>query len=145
VGLVESTNVSVGRGTPTPFEVVGAPWIEADGLARYLNGRRLPGIAFEPVVFVPHASAYRGRRCQGVRVRLVDRQALNAPALGVEIASALYRLYPGEFHLGETLSMVGSRQVLQALKRGDDPREIERLWQPGLAAFDRRRAQYLLY
>jgi len=80
-----------------------------------------------------------------VRLRLVDRQALDAPDLGVEIASALYRLYPGEFQLDLTLSMVGSRQVLQALKRGDDPREIQRRWQPGLAAFSRRRAPYLLY
>ena len=145
VGLVESANVSVGRGTATPFEVIGAPWVAGDRLARYLNGRQLPGIAFEPVAFVPNASPYRGQRCQGVRLRLVDRQALDAPDLGVEIASALYRLYPGEFQLDLTLSMVGSRQVLQALKRGDDPREIQRRWQPGLAAFSRRRAPYLLY
>ncbi|MGO9621285.1 MAG: serine hydrolase [Desulfobaccales bacterium] len=145
VGLVESANVSVGRGTATPFEVIGAPWVVGDRLARYLNGRQLPGIAFEPVAFVPNASPYRGQRCQGVRLRLVDRQALDTPALGVEIASALYRLYPGKFQLDQTLSMVGSRQVLQALKRGDDPREIQRRWQPGLAAFSRRRAQYLLY
>ncbi|MGP8050622.1 MAG: exo-beta-N-acetylmuramidase NamZ domain-containing protein [Desulfobaccales bacterium] len=145
VGLVESANVSVGRGTATPFEVIGAPWIAGDHLARYLNGRQLPGIAFEPVAFVPNASPYRGQRCQGVRLRLVDRQALDAPALGVEIASALHCLYPGKFLLGETLSMVGSRQVLQALKQGDDPREIARRWQPGLAAFNRRRALALLY
>jgi len=145
VGLVESANISVGRGTATPFEVIGAPWIAGDRLAGYLNGRQLPGIAFEPVAFVPNASPYRGQRCQGVRLRLVDRQALDAPALGVELASALYRLYPGKFQVGETLSMVGSRQVLQALKCGDDPREIQRRWQPGLADFSRRRAQYLLY
>jgi uncharacterized protein YbbC (DUF1343 family) len=125
--------------------VVGAPWVSGDRLARYLNGRRLQGIAFEPVAFVPAASPYRGQRCEGVRLRLVDRNALDGPALGIELAAALYRLYPGEFQLDRTLGMVGSPRVLQAIKCGDDPREIQRRWQPGLEAFQRLRAQYLLY
>jgi hypothetical protein len=75
----------------------------------------------------------------------VDRNALNAPALGVELAAALYRLYPGKFQLGETLSMIGSRQVIQAIRNGDDPKVIQRRWQPGLEAFRRLRAKYLLY
>lgn len=145
VGLIESANVSVGRGTPTPFEVVGAPWISGTQLADYLNRRQLPGVAFTAVTFSPAAAPYRGRRCQGVRLRLTDRGALDTPALGVELASALVRLYPGQFQLGNTLGMLGSRQVLQAIKRGDDPRDIERRWQPGLAAFQRLRAKYLLY
>ncbi|MCL4504226.1 MAG: DUF1343 domain-containing protein [Deltaproteobacteria bacterium] len=145
VGLVESANLSVGRGTSTPFEIVGAPWISAKTLADYLNRRQLSGVAFEPVTFVPAASPYRGRRCQGVRFKVVDRNALDSPALGLELASALTRLYPGQFHLGNTLGMVGSRMVLQALKSGEDPREIQRRYQPGLQAFLRLRAKYLLY
>ena len=144
-GLVESANLSVGRGTPTPFEVVGAPWISGARLADYLSKRQLQGIAFEPVTFVPAASPYRGQRCQGVRLRVVDRNALDSPALGLELASALTHLYPGQFHLGNTLGMVGSRQVLQALQCHEDPREIERRYQPGLQAFLRLRAKYLLY
>ncbi|MCX5892779.1 MAG: DUF1343 domain-containing protein, partial [Deltaproteobacteria bacterium] len=145
VGLVESANVAVGRGTPTPFEVLGAPWISAKALADYLSKRQLKGIAFEAVTFVPAAAPYRGQRCQGVRLRVVDRNALDSPALGLELASAVARLYPGKFQLGNTLGMVGSRQVIQALKSGEDPREIQRRYQPGLQAFLRLRAKYLLY
>ena len=145
VGLVESANVSVGRGTPTPLEVIGAPWISGDRLARYLSRRRIGGVAFEPVAFVPRDSRFRGQRCQGVRLRLMDRAALDGPALGVELAAALYRLYPGEFQIDRTLGMIGARQVLQAIKIGDDPRDIQRRWQPGLNNFCRVRARYLLY
>lgn len=145
VGLIESANVSVGRGTATPFEILGAPWISGPRLAAFLDRRRINGVAFEPVTFVPAASPYRGRACQGVRLRLTDRAALDTPALGVELASALNQLYPGQFQLGNTLGMLGSRTALQAIKGGDDPRDIERRWQPGLAAFQRLRAKYLLY
>jgi len=145
VGMVESANVSVGRGTPTPFEVMGAPWISGHKLAGYLNQRHISGVVFEPVVFVPNASRCHGQRCEGVRVRLVNRSTFNGPALGLELASALYRLYPGKFHVGLTLSMIGSRQVLRAIKNGDDPRDIRQRWQPGLEAFRRLRQKYLLY
>ena len=145
VGMIESANVSVGRGTATPFELIGAPWIAGDGLARYLNGRRLPGVVFEPVTFTPAASPYAHQRCGGVRFKVLDRNALDVAALGVELAAALYRLYPGKFHLDGTVGMIGSRQVLQAIKNGDDPRVMERRWQPGLDAFGRLRARYLIY
>jgi len=145
VGMIESANVSVGRGTATPFEIVGAPWVAAPRLADYLNRRQIPGIAFEPVTFVPQASRYAHQRCGGVRLRLVDRAALDTPALGVELAAALYRLYPDKFQLDRTVGMIGSRQVLQAIKNGNDPREIQSRWQGGLDRFNRLRARYLLY
>ncbi|HZE22094.1 MAG TPA: serine hydrolase, partial [Desulfobaccales bacterium] len=145
VGMIESANISVGRGTATPFEVIGAPWISGQRLARYLRQRQLRGIIFEPVVFIPQANPFRRQRCEGVRLRLIDRSALNPPALGVELAAALYRLYPGKFQIDRTVSMVGSRQVLQAIKNGDDPRDIERRWQAGLNNFLHLRARYLLY
>ena len=145
VGMIESANVSVGRGTATPFEIMGAPWISGDRLARYLNGRRLPGVVFEAVSFTPGASPYAHHRCEGVRVKVVDRGALDAPALGVELAAALYRLYPGTFLIDKTVGMIGSRRVLQAIKNGDDPKVIQQKWQPGLEAFGRLRAKYLLY
>jgi uncharacterized protein YbbC (DUF1343 family)/CubicO group peptidase (beta-lactamase class C family) len=145
VGMIESANVSVGRGTATPFEIVGAPWISGDRLARYLNGRHIAGIVFEPISFVPAASPYAHQKCGGVRLRLVDRAALNTPALGVELAAALCRLYPAKFQVDRTVGMVGSRQVVQAIKRGDDPRDIRSRWQPGLDRFQRLRARYLLY
>ncbi len=145
VGMIESANVSVGRGTATPFEVVGAPWIAADRLARYLNRRRLPGIRFEPVTFVPASRPYARQCCGGVRLRVVDRAALNTPLLGVELLAALHRLYPGKLHFGSALGMIGSRQTLQAIKCGEDPRDIQQRWLPGLHRFSRLRAKYLLY
>jgi hypothetical protein len=76
---------------------------------------------------------------------VADRAALDVAALGIELAAALYRLYPGKFQLDRTIGMIGSRQVLQAIKNGDDPRVMQRRWQPGLEAFGRLRARYLLY
>ncbi|MBU4274043.1 MAG: DUF1343 domain-containing protein [Planctomycetes bacterium] len=145
VGMIESANVSVGRGTATPFEIIGAPWIAGDRLARYLSGRRLPGVVFEAVTFTPAASPYAHHRCGGVRFKVTDRDALDVAALGVELAAALYRLYPGKFQLDRTVGMIGSRQVIQAIKNGDDPRAIERQWQSRLEAFGRLRSRYLLY
>lgn len=145
VGIVESANVSVGRGTDRPFEIMGAPWINGDRLARYLQNRRIPGVEFEAVTFVPRASRYARKKCRGVRFLLVERDKFDGPALGVELAAALYHLYPGTFDLGNTLGMIGSREVVRAIKRGDDPREIRRRWQPELNAFLQKRQKYLLY
>jgi uncharacterized protein YbbC (DUF1343 family)/CubicO group peptidase (beta-lactamase class C family) len=145
VGAVESANVSVGRGTDMPFEILGAPWINGKRLANYLEKRNIPGVEFEPVTFVPRSSRYHGQSCQGVRVLLVDRRKFNGPLLAVELAAALYHLHPGKFVLGNTLSMIGSRAVLQAIKNGDDPRQIQRRWQPELSAFLQKRQKYLLY
>lgn len=145
VGIVESANVSVGRGTSTPFEIVGAPWISGQRLADYLQKRKIAGVSIEPVSFVPRSDRYSGQSCQGVRLRLADRNNLDAPALGVELAAALYHLYPGKFHFGNTMSMIGSREVMQAIKNGDDPRQIRQRWQAGLAAFLQKRQKYLLY
>jgi uncharacterized protein YbbC (DUF1343 family)/CubicO group peptidase (beta-lactamase class C family) len=145
VGMIESANVSVGRGTATPFEIIGAPWIAGDRLARYLTGRHLPGVAFEPAAFTPSSGPYAHHRCGGVRLQVVDRDALDVAELGVELAAALYRLYPGKFQIDRTAGMIGSRQVIQAIKNCEDPKAIERRWQPGLEAFGRLRARYLLY
>ena len=143
--MVEAANVSVGRGTATPFEVVGAPWIVGERLARHLNGRHLSGVKFEPVVFVPQSSRYAGQRCEGVRLRLTDRTELDAPALGLELAHALYHLFPGKFDLERTRYMIGSTATLAAIRNGTDPQDIRRAWQPALAAFLRLRQKYLMY
>ncbi|MFH1596377.1 MAG: hypothetical protein ABIG94_08440 [Pseudomonadota bacterium] len=82
---------------------------------------------------------------QGVRLRVVDRAALDGPALGLELAAALYHLYPGEFQLDRTLGMIGAPEVLRAIKAGDDPREIRQRWTARLQDFCRLRAKYLLY
>jgi uncharacterized protein YbbC (DUF1343 family) len=145
VGAVESANLSVGRGTPTPFEIVGAPYINGRRLAEYLQRRNIAGVMIEPVSFVPRSDRYHGKSCQGVRVRLVDRNKFDGPAFAIELASALQTLYPGRFDLGNTMTMIGSRQVLQAIKNGVDPRQIRRSYQATLNNFLAKRQKYLLY
>jgi len=143
--LLEGANVSVGRGTAMPFEVLGAPWVDRDRLASYLNHRRIPGVRFEPLEFRPTAPPFADRTCRGVRVVLADRAALDAPRLGVEIASALHRLHGSDFQLDDTLGSIGARWVLAAIRDGEDPEDIARRWQGALQTFLARRAKYLLY
>jgi uncharacterized protein YbbC (DUF1343 family) len=145
VAMVEGSNVSVGRGTDTPFELLGAPWIDARNLAGYLNERRIQGVRFLPTDFEPASNRYQGETCHGVQIMLLDRQALDSPELGVEIASALQHLYPAQFKLDETLPLIGARGVVEAIRAGTDPREIAFAWQEALEAFRRERARYLLY
>ena len=145
VALAEGANVSVGRGTATPFEVVGAPWIDSLKLARYLDREQIPGVGFEPEDFIPEADPYKGQRCHGVRIELIDRDKLDSPALGIEIISALLRLYPAKFRVAQTLGLIGSRRVLDDVKRGDNPKTIAHEWTRRLTAFRSMRAKYLLY
>ena len=145
VAMVEGANVSVGRGTGTPFELIGAPWVEARDLASYLNKRRIQGVRFVPVSFVPISHRYENQTCQGVQVVLLDRQALDSPALGVEIASAFFNLYPKIFQIDKTLHSIGSPEVLKAIKEGKDPQWIFLRWQTPLEEFNELRSKYLLY
>jgi uncharacterized protein YbbC (DUF1343 family)/CubicO group peptidase (beta-lactamase class C family) len=145
VGMLEGANVSVGRGTQTPFQIIGAPWIDGWSLAGYLARRDIPGVRFAPARFVPQASEFKDRACSGVRVLLVDRGALDAGRLGVEIESALYHLYPKVFEIGRTTSLVGSRAVVQAIEAGEDPASIARSWQGQVQSFLSLRSRYLLY
>ncbi len=145
VALVEGANVSVGRGTDAPFELVGAPWVKARTLAGYLNERNIRGVRFAPAAFIPTSGAYQGRRCRGVHITIVDRDTLDTPALGIEIASALTHLYPARFDVEKILRMVGSRRVLDAIEKGEDPRRIAALWTGPMGRFEAMRSRYLLY
>jgi uncharacterized protein YbbC (DUF1343 family) len=145
VGMIEGANVSVGRGTDMPFEVLGAPWIDTEELAAYLNNRQIQGVRFMPVDFTPDSSLFKNQLCHGVQIILVDRQALDSTALGVEIASALHRLYAKEFELDRTLSLIGGLEVLKAIKEGQDPNFIVLNWQSHLEQFRKLRSKYLLY
>ena len=145
VGLVEGANVSVGRGTDTPFERVGAPWINGKELADYLNRCEIAGVFFIPSDFIPNANRYQNQSCRGIRIILTDRHTLDSPLLGIEIANALYRLYPAEFRIQDILGMVGARWVLQAITDGRDPKIISSQWQDGTKEFVALRKKYLLY
>ena len=145
VAMVEGANVSVGRGTNTPFELFGAPWINAEELANYLNNRKIQGVSFIPAGFTPTSSRFKNELCHGVQIVLADRQVLDPTAMGVEIISALYKLYPEEFQVDRTLPMIGSRKVLQAIKEGQEPDSIVMNWQDALSEFNKIRSKYLLY
>jgi uncharacterized protein YbbC (DUF1343 family)/CubicO group peptidase (beta-lactamase class C family) len=145
VALVEGTNVSVGRGTDTPFEVLGAPWINARELSSYLNLRQIPGVRFVPLTFIPTSSNYSGQACHGVNIFLTGREFLDSPQLGVELASALHTLYPEQFHMEKMAEIVANENVLNALMRGKDPRGIALDWQDELQKFQQLRDRYLIY
>jgi uncharacterized protein YbbC (DUF1343 family)/CubicO group peptidase (beta-lactamase class C family) len=145
VGLIEGTNVSVGRGTDTPFELVGAPWANARQLASYLNRREISGVRFVPVSFTPSAGPYAGQLCHGVNLVVLDRNGLDAPELGMELAAALHALYPGDYKLDGIISLLANHQVCDELLRGGDPRRIAAGWSDALENFLRLRGKYLLY
>jgi len=145
VGLVEGTNVSVGRGTDTPFELLGAPWINARELAAYLNARQIPGLRFVPITFTPTSSNYSGQPCHGVNLVLTEREFLDAPELGVELASALLKLYPEQFHIEKIMEILANKAVYDALVRGEDPHRIDLDWQDELLKFQQSRERYLIY
>jgi uncharacterized protein YbbC (DUF1343 family)/CubicO group peptidase (beta-lactamase class C family) len=145
VALVEGTNVSVGRGTDTPFELLGAPWIKSRELAAYLNGRGIAGVRFVPVSFTPSASIHSGQKCEGVNIVLTDRDGLDAPELGIELASALRKLYPADFKIERMLELLANQAAYDALVASQDPRRIAQDWQEGLGQFLRMRQKYLIY
>jgi uncharacterized protein YbbC (DUF1343 family)/CubicO group peptidase (beta-lactamase class C family) len=145
VAVIEGTNISVGRGTGSPFELVGAPWIKSRDFAAYLNARAIAGVRFVPVTFIPTSAIYSNQECQGVNVVLTDRNALDAPELGIELASALRKLYPSDYKIDRITELLMSQSVYDALIAGEDPRRIAQDWQEGLQKFDAIRRKYLIY
>lgn len=145
VAMVEGTNVSVGRGTDTPFELLGAPWIKGKDLAQYLNARNITGVRFTPVSFTPGSSAHDGEKCEGVNIILVERNAFDAPELGIELASALRKLYPEAFHMERMIDLLGNQPVYDAISRGEDPRRVAEDWREPLEKFQLLRQKYLIY
>jgi uncharacterized protein YbbC (DUF1343 family) len=145
IGMIEGSNISVGRGTDTPFELVGAPWIDAAALAAYLNAREIDGVRFVPVNFTSNASNYANQACGGVNIIVTNREALDAPELGLEIAAALEHLYPNDFKIAGIDGLMHNKATLDALVAGEDPRRIAEDWQDALKNFETVRAKYLLY
>lgn len=145
VGLLELTNVSVGRGTDTPFELVGAPWLDGQKFAAYLNARGLPGVRFVPVRFTPRASVFKGEECGGVNVVVTDRARFRPLRAGLEMAVALRRLYPSEWKVENYLRLAANADTHERVRRADAPEEIARSWEPRLREFRRARARALLY
>ncbi len=145
VGLIEGTNISVGRGTDTPFELIGAPWIKGRELAAYLNARGIAGVRFVPVTFTPSAAIYNGDKCEGINLVLTDRDALDGPEMGIEIAAALKKLYSADYKLDKIADLLMNQGAYDGLMAGEDPRRIEQDWQDGLQKFELIRQKYLIY
>jgi uncharacterized protein YbbC (DUF1343 family)/CubicO group peptidase (beta-lactamase class C family) len=145
VALIEGTNLSVGRGTNTPFELVGAPWIDGKELASYLNARNLAGVRFMPTNFTPASGTYARQQCNGIHIIIIDRETLDAPELGIELAAALHKLSPLGFDMDHVNQLLVNQSVFAALQAGEDPRRIADDWRDALDQFMQVRTKYLIY
>jgi uncharacterized protein YbbC (DUF1343 family) len=145
IEILQSAGVSVGRGTQTPFEEFGAPWLDGDEVASALNERRLPGLHFASQLFIPIGGPYSGQRCGGVAIRITDRSAVRSMRLGLEIAAILQRLYPKQFDTAKLLELTGNAETIEQLQSGVAPEKIVAGWSASLASFDQMRRKYFLY
>jgi uncharacterized protein YbbC (DUF1343 family) len=145
IEILQAGGVSVGRGTDTPFEIVGAPWIDGVKLAAALTRRKIPGVDFLPAQFTPAQDLYAGQMCRGVRIRIAPKGELRSMRMGLEIAAALHRMYPQNFHIEKIIFLLGNQATIDVLARGDDPAKIVNSWAPALEKFRTIRSKYLLY
>ncbi len=145
IEILQSAGVSVGRGTQTPFEEFGAPWMNGDEVAAALNARNLPGVHFAGQPFIPIAGLYSGQRCGGVSIKITDRFKVRSMRVGLEIAEILQKLYPKQFEISKMIELVGNADTMQQLQSGVPPEKIVQSWSGSLAAFDKLRRKYFLY
>ncbi|MGH9367006.1 MAG: serine hydrolase [Thermoanaerobaculia bacterium] len=145
IALFETTNLSVGRGTDTPFEVLGAPWLDGGRLSRVLAARKVPGVAFTPIHFTPSSSAFAGERCGGVRFTVIDREALRPVSLGIEIAVALRDLHPADWDRSRFNTLLANRKAFDLLEGGATADRIVASWGKQLEEFESSASPYRLY
>jgi len=145
IGLLETTNLSVGRGTDTPFELIGAPWLDGERLAGEMRQLDLPGVEFSAVAFTPDASKFAGEACAGVGFRITDRARFDPLRTGIEIALLLRRDYPQQWDIDSYSKLLGNDAVLQAVRDERSYAEILAVYRPALEAFEQRRRAYLIY
>ncbi|MHC4673105.1 MAG: exo-beta-N-acetylmuramidase NamZ domain-containing protein [Planctomycetota bacterium] len=145
VGLIESSNISVGRGTDEPFERFGAPWIDARKLAAALNDSGLKGVRFVPIEFTPASSKHAGKKCGGVHIMVTDRESINPVLVGITIAWQLNRLLKDDFQLERVNNLLKNDRILAALGQAKTPVSVMQMWQKDLEKFQQLRKKYLLY
>jgi uncharacterized protein YbbC (DUF1343 family) len=143
--ILQNAGVSVGRGTPAPFEEFGAPWILGAELAAELNRRGIPGVRFRAAKFTPESGLYQGELCDGAAVEITDRNAVRSMRMGLEIAAALLKFYPDKFSVEKILPLLGNAATIEKLKNHASPADIISGWAVDLVAFQRVRSKYLLY
>jgi uncharacterized protein YbbC (DUF1343 family) len=145
IEILQNAGVSVGRGTQTPFEEFGAPWLDGEEVAVELNQRHLPGVHFASQPFIPISGLYSGQRCGGVGMRVTEPHKVRSMEMGLEIAVVLQKLYPKQFDVAKLLELVGNADTIQQLQSGVAPEKIVANWADALAAFDQVRRKYFLY
>jgi uncharacterized protein YbbC (DUF1343 family)/CubicO group peptidase (beta-lactamase class C family) len=145
IGMLETTNLSVGRGTDTPFEIVGAPWLDGRALAAKLAERRIPGVAVVPVEFTPDSSKFANQKCSGVQLLMTDRAALQPVRLGLELAAALRQLAPETWETKSFPRLMGNQAVQDRLLQNGTTEELLETSLEGVSEFLRRRSTVLLY
>jgi uncharacterized protein YbbC (DUF1343 family)/CubicO group peptidase (beta-lactamase class C family) len=145
IGLLETTNLSVGRGTDTPFEVIGAPWLDGQKLAAELSGNGLAGVAFVPIAFTPTSSKFANQKCGGLNIVITDRAKFEPLRTGFAIASALRKVYPSDWEAKAYARLLGNDKTLQAMLDGESAEEIEAVAREGVSEFLRKRQTHLLY
>ena len=145
IGLLETTNLSVGRGTDTPFELIGAPWLDAKRLARELNSLKLAGVRFEPLKFTPDASKFEGELCHGVSIIITDRSQFKPVHTGLEIALILQQHWGESWETDRYIKLLGNQAVMDAILSLAPMQDIESIYQPDLLDFLQRRAAFLVY
>ncbi len=145
IGLLETTNLSVGRGTDTPFELFGAPWLDGNQLARELKQLKLPGISFNAIRFTPDASKFEGELCEGVGIRIIDRKQFEPVRAGLEIAAQLRRLYPQQWEVESYDRLLVNAAVLDAVRQARPYADIHEAFVDDLQIFIGHRAGFLIY
>jgi uncharacterized protein YbbC (DUF1343 family) len=145
IEILQAAGVSVGRGSDTPFELFGAPWIHGSELVTELNRRKIPGVKFAATKFRPTDGLYKGESCEGVSLTVTNRASFRSMWMGLEIIQALHRWYPQNFQIAKTIELLGSQSTVERLERGHDPRAIMAGWSTDLDNFRAIRQEYLIY
>jgi uncharacterized protein YbbC (DUF1343 family) len=145
IGLLENCHISVGRGTGTPFEVIGAPYIEDGRFADAMNREGLPGVRFVPVRFTPSDNIFKNESCGGINVVLIDRQQCQVVDIAITAAKILNRWYPERFEVTNMARLLGDEPTLQTIEEDKPLAEIKAMWSTNVDAFKERRQKYLLY
>lgn len=145
IGLLETTNLSVGRGTDTPFEIIGAPWLDGRKLARAVNALGLPGLRCVPIAFTPESSKFKDESCGGVNFVITDRAEFQSVRTGLEVARQLRRLFPEDWSTKSYNRLLSNRRTFEAVVGGKSVDEVEVVYGPELEGFLKRRAGFLVY
>jgi len=145
IGLLESTNVSVGRGTEMPFEIVAAPWMDGSVVAKKLTELAIAGVLFDSIEVTPKASVHANKKCRGVRISVIDPESFEPVRTAIAIAGVLRELHPDDWDFDGMDRMLRHKPAMDAIRAGKGLAEIESTWAFELGSFMERRARFLLY